>query len=161
MAAPTDDLSPQQIIDLLGLEPLPEEGGMWTTSWREEGTISAIYFLVRPGDFSALHRLSMTELWHHYAGAPVQMLLLAADGGIERPVLGTDLAAGQRPFVAVPAGVWMGAATEGEWSLLGTSMSPPYEHGHFELGHRADLVASHPAAAAEIEALTRDPETDR
>ncbi len=33
-------------------------------------------YRMRPGDFSALHRLGGPELWHHYAGASVQMLLL-------------------------------------------------------------------------------------
>lgn len=150
------DIAPEEIIAHLGLEPLPLEGGHWTTAWRDEAT-SSIYFLVRPDDFSALHALTVTELWHHYLGDPVQMLLLGPGGAIDRTVLGSDLAAGQRPLVAVPAGVWMGAATTGSWSLVGTTMSPPYEDDFFTLGDRERLQASHPAATAEIEALTRTP----
>ena len=114
-----------EVARLLGLAPMPIEGGRWTQTWRDEHG-SAIYFLMQPGDFSAMHRLDGPELWHHYAGAAVQMLLLDQDGQVNRPVLGDDLSAGQRPFVAVPAGVWMGARTTGDWSLVGTTMAPPF-----------------------------------
>lgn len=143
-----------EAIARLGLEPLPTEGGQWSVAWRDD-SISSIYFLVRPNDFSAMHSLTVTELWHHYAGAPATMLLLGADGSIERPVLGPDLAAGQRPMVGVSPGVWMGAATMGAWSLLGTTMAPPYQDEFFTLARRDALLASHPDAADAIESLTR------
>ena len=143
-----------EVAKLLGLEPLPLEGGLWAQLWRDEhGT--AIYFLMQPGDFSAMHRLDSPELWHHYAGAPVDMLLLEADGAVRRPVLGDGLGEGQRPFVAVPAGVWMGAATLGEWSLVGTTMAPPFHQEGFELGRLEDLVDQYPAAAADIVRFVR------
>ncbi|MEL6982579.1 MAG: cupin domain-containing protein [Actinomycetota bacterium] len=150
----TDPTTAADIIERLGLQPLPMEGGQWAVSWRNEH-VSAIHFLLQPGDFSALHALAATELWHHHDGAPVQMVLLGPGGSVERPVLGSDLAAGHRPMVGVEPGVWMGASTLGEWSLLSTSVTPPYEDHHFTLGGRDQLLASHPDAAADIEALTR------
>lgn len=148
------DLGAADIVELLGLEPLPEEGGMFRQVWRSaHGT--AIYFLLRPGDFSAIHRLTGPELWHHYTGAPVRMLLLRPDGEVERPRLGTDLAAGERPMVAVEPEVWMGAETEGEWSLLGMTMAPPYDPAGFELGERERLISLYPDAAPDIHRLTR------
>jgi predicted cupin superfamily sugar epimerase len=154
------------IIEHLGLVPLPDEGGLWAQSWRDQHS-SAIYFLLRPGDFSALHRLRHVELWHFYAGAPVQLLLLnpdasgGADAGqaVTRPQLGMDLLADQRPCQPVPAGVWMGANTMGEWSLVGTTVAPPYEPAIFELGSRSVLARQFPEARAEIEALTRAAES--
>lgn len=143
-----------EIVDLLGLEPLPEEGGMFRQVWRSaHGT--AIYFLLRPGDFSAMHRLTGPELWHHYAGAPVRMLLLLPDGGVDRPRLGSDLMAGERPLVAVEPEIWMGAETEGEWSLLGMTMAPAYDPEGFELGNRGRLIFDYPDAADDIRRLTR------
>ena len=139
---------------LLGLEPLEIEGGMWTPAWRDEWS-SAIYYLMRPGDFSALHRLGGTELWHHYAGAPVEMLLLEPGGTVRRPILGDDLARGQRPMVAVPAGVWMAAATTGDWSLTGATLAPPYDPDGFELGDAAELIEAYPEAAADIARFVR------
>ena len=142
------------MIELLGLEPLAGEGGQWAQTWRDEHS-SAIYFLLRPGDFSALHRLGGVELWHHYAGAAVEMLLLGPDGMVLRPRLGADMAAGERPVIAVGAGTWMAAGTCGEWSLVGTTMAPPFDEASFELGDRAALLAEFPDAAADIRRFTR------
>lgn len=143
-----------EVIALLRLSPLPVEGGMWARIWRDEHG-SGIYYLLRPDDFSALHRLDAPELWHHYAGDPVKMLLLDAEGGVQDPVLGDDLGARQRPCVAVPAGVWMGARTLGDWSLVGATMAPPYREEGFELGETADLIRRYPAAADRISRYVR------
>lgn len=144
-----------EVIALLGLSPLSVEGGMWARTWRDEYG-SAIYYLLRPGDFSALHRLDAPELWHHYSGDPVRMLLLDAEGGVQEPVLGDNLVAGERPCVAVAAGVWMGARTLGEWSLVGATMAPPYREEGFELGEVSDLMRRYPAAAHRIPQYVRD-----
>jgi len=58
-------------------------------------------------------------------------------------------------LVPVRAGVWMGAETTGQWTLLGTTMAPPFELEQFELGSRSRLVEQYPAAAVSIERLTR------
>ena len=147
-------MNADEVIELLGLEPLAGEGGMLAPTWRDEQS-SAIYYLMRPGDFSALHRLTGPELWHHYAGAPVEMLLLEPDGTVRRPMLGDDLAHGQRPMVAVPAGVWMAGVTTGDWSLIGATLAPPYDEDGFELGDPAELTEAYPEAAADIARFTR------
>ena len=144
-----------EVAELLGLAPLPSEGGMWARTWRDENG-SAIYYLMQPDDFSALHRLDGPELWHHYAGDPVEMLLLEPDGGVRRPLLGDDLAAGERPFVAVPGGVWMGAGTTGDWSLVGATMAPPYREEGFELGCFAELADLYPDATDLIARYVRE-----
>lgn len=147
------------MIELLALEPLAGEGGQWAQTWRD-GHSSAIYFLLRPDDFSALHRLGGVELWHHYAGAAVEMLLLEPDGTVQRPLLGDDLAAGERPVIAVETGRWMAAGTCGAWSLVGTTMAPPFDGASFELGDRAALSAAHPEAAEDIARFTREDAAD-
>ncbi len=149
------DLDPNVIIEVLDLGPLPDEGGMFRQVWAtEHGT--AIWFLLRPGDFSALHRLDRPEIWHHYAGAPVDLVLLHPDGSDESLVLGPDLVAGALPMRIVEAGVWMGADTTGAWSLLGTTMAPPFDLAGFELGERAALAEAYPSRRADIIRLTRE-----
>lgn len=152
--SPAAELEPATIIELLELEPLPEEGGRWKLAWIDE-RCGAIYYLMQPGDFSAMHRLTGPELWHFYAGSPVEMVLLDPDGSVRRPTLGPDLVAGERPLQPVATGVWMGASTTGAWTLVGTTMAPPYDPAGFELGDRDELVAAYPAAADAIVALTR------
>ncbi|MEX0666792.1 MAG: cupin domain-containing protein, partial [Acidimicrobiia bacterium] len=125
-------MTADDVISFLGLEPLPDEGGMFGRHYADPHS-TAIYFLVRPGDFSALHRLSGPEVYHFYAGAPLRMVLLYPDGRIERPVLGSDLAAGERPALAVGSGVWQGSMTTGDWSLVGATMAPGFKEEMFEL----------------------------
>lgn len=147
-------MNADEVIAVLGLEPLPSEGGMWTRIWLDDHG-SAIYFLMRPGDFSAMHRLDAPEIWHHYLGAPAGMLLLHPDGSVDQPLLGKDLQVGQRPCQTVPAGVWMGASTMGDWSLVGATMAPAWHPDRFELGDRTQLISQYPQAAPRIESLTR------
>ncbi|MDQ7807107.1 cupin domain-containing protein [Amycolatopsis sp. A133] len=140
---------PSDFVTHLGLEPLPVEGGRWAQSWRAEAG-SAIYYLLVAPERSAPHRLDRTEVWVHHAGAPVAMLLLHPDGSVERPVLGTDVAAGERPQVVVPAGTWQAAVTRGSWSLLGTVVVPPYTDDCVEFAAAAELALEYPEAAADL-----------
>ncbi|GAA5142826.1 cupin domain-containing protein [Pseudonocardia adelaidensis] len=144
----------ERVAELLGLEPLPGEGGLFRRTHLDAHS-SAIYYLLLAPDFSAVHRLTATETYHWYAGSPLRLLLLGGDGQVSEPVLGPDLAAGQRPQVVVPAGTWQGSSPAGEWALVGTTTAPPFEWAGFELGDRAALTARYPDAAHRIAELTR------
>lgn len=154
-----------EIIALLKLEPLPGEGGFFRQTYasavvlpggRAAGT--AIYFLITPDGFSALHTLATEEVWHFYAGDPVEHLRLgpAARTGV-KTLLGPDLALGRRPQLVVPARACQGArlAAGGRWALCGCTMSPGWAAQEFALAGRAALLAQFPAWAADIHALTR------
>jgi len=157
----------EDIIATLGLSPLPREGGFFAPTFlsttcdvtgRPAG--SAIYYLLAPGHFSALHRLKTEELWHFYAGGPVEMLQLKAEGRGELIRLGSDLLAGERPQVPVPAGIWQGArlapaATGPGFALLGCTLTPGWDERDFELGDRQNLTGRYPAWTDMICALTR------
>jgi len=140
---------PSDFVTHLGLQPLPVEGGRWAQSWRSADG-SAIYYLLVAPELSAPHRLDRVEVWVHHAGAPAAMLLLHPDGSVERPVLGTDVAAGERPQVVVPAGTWQATVTLGSWSLLGTVVVPPYTDDCIEFESAAELARRYPEAAADL-----------
>jgi predicted cupin superfamily sugar epimerase len=140
---------PSDFVTHLGLEPLPVEGGQWAQSWRSADG-SAIYYLLVAPERSAPHRLDRVEVYAHHAGAPAQMLLLHADGSVERPVLGTGVAAGERPQVVVPAGTWQATVTLGAWSLLGTVVVPPYTDDCVDFASGAELALRYPEAAADL-----------
>jgi predicted cupin superfamily sugar epimerase len=146
---------PRRICEELGLRPLPVEGGWFGESWRDE-RCSAIYYLLAAPEFSALHRLAHLEIYAHHAGAATRMLLLYPDGRVSRPVLGSDLAAGQRPQIVVPAGVWQASQTLGAWSLVGTVVVPPYTDDIVEFGRADELVADYSDHAALIRPLCRE-----
>lgn len=156
---------------LLGLAPLEPEGGWFAETYRARETIpggalganrpgprslaTAIYYLLTPGTFSAMHRVRSDEVFHFYLGDPVEMLQLPPGGTGSVHVLGTDLAAGMRPQVLVPRGVWQGArlVPGGAYALLGTTVSPGFEFADFEVGERAALIGAFPAFAERITAL--------
>lgn len=154
MSDSSNELDADSIKRLLGLEPLADEGGWWSQVWYDKRS-SAIYYLLTPDDFSALHRLPGPEVYHHYAGAPVELVTLAEGAGLHKRILGPDLAAGQRPALVVEGGQWQGSRTTGVWSLVGTTMAPRFEVDDFELGDRAELTGWFPDAAELITDLTR------
>jgi hypothetical protein len=162
----------EEIRQLLGLQPLAPEGGWFAETYRSRAFIAggptgetapralatAILYLLEPGTFSALHRLSSDEVWHFHLGGAVELLVLESGTAGRVVRLGPDLAAGERPQALVPAGCWQAArlAAGGAWALLGTTMSPGFEPEDFELGRRAELTEGWPAHATLIEALTRE-----
>ena len=127
-----------EIIELLDLQPHPE-GGMYAETWRADATAgaratgTAIYFLLRAGERSHWHRVDAAEIWHHYAGDPLELLVSADGRTISTHTVGTDLASGARPQVVVPAHAWQAATTTGAWTLVGCTVSPGFEFGGFEL----------------------------
>lgn len=166
-------LTPDRIIELLGLVPLPIEGGFYRQTYRADERMGAhtlparygkakhfggaIYYLLYGEHFSALHRLLSDEVYHFYLGDAVEMLLLYPDGKSEVVFLGTDIEAGQQLQCLVPRGVWQGSriTVGGNFALLGTTMAPAYDQEDFELGERAALCEQYPERAELIRALTR------
>jgi predicted cupin superfamily sugar epimerase len=130
-------LTADEIIELLELIPHPE-GGFYRETWRDtppdggRGAGTAIYFLLRAGDQHRWHNVDATEIWHHYAGAPLE--LRTSDGGaVQVELLGPDLAAGQRPQRTVPPGAWQRARTLGAFTLVGCTVSPAFAFEGFTL----------------------------
>ena len=166
-------MTPDDIRQLLRLEPLRVEGGFFRETYRSRWMVSeeylpegmrgsrsigtAIYFLLTPDTFSALHRMPGTEIFHFYLGDPVIMLQLHADGSWQTITLGSDLGAGQRPQVVVRGHAWQGSrlAPGGSWALMGTTMSPGFDYKDFELGVREQLIAQYPDLAEMIRQYTR------
>jgi predicted cupin superfamily sugar epimerase len=140
------------VIALLDLRPLPVEGGHFVQGHRS-ADLSTIYYLLRAGEFSAVHRLANTEVYAHHAGAPLRMLLLHPDGAATTPVLGPDLAAGHRPQLVVPAGVWQASEPTGDWTLVTTVVVPPYTDDVVEFGKAGALAAEYPSHGAAIRRL--------
>ncbi|CAM3464447.1 cupin domain-containing protein [Kibdelosporangium persicum] len=146
-------MTPEEIIKVLDLRPLPVEGGLYKENLNGHPNASAIYYMLVAPQVSRLHKLDHIEIYSYHAGAAARLLLLHPDGRVDRPVLGMDLAAGERPQVIVPAGTWQATETLGEWSLLGTVMSPPYHEDGVTFAEAGPLAAAYPAAAEDISRL--------
>jgi predicted cupin superfamily sugar epimerase len=167
-------LTAQDIIDRLQLVPLTIEGGFFRETYRSAVSVSAsalpgqyggdrnvstaIYYLLTPDTFSAIHRVKSDEVFHFYAGDPVEMLQLEADGRGRTVTIGNDLAAGHMPQLVVPGGLWQGCRLipGGRWALLGCTVAPGFDYADFTAANRAELLAQYPDHAKLITALTNE-----
>lgn len=137
---PDLDLEAGEIIRRLGLQPHPE-GGYFLETWRDpdaadgtRGHGTAIYFLLTRGVTSRWHRVDAAEIWHHYAGAPLELLIGRNDPVADEAItLGPDLARDQRPQGIVPAHSWQSARSLGAWTLVGCTVSPAFRFEGFEM----------------------------
>jgi predicted cupin superfamily sugar epimerase len=166
-------LTADKVKSLLNLKPHPEEGGFFKETYRSPYTLSkdmlpdeyeerrslatAIYYLLTPETFSALHRLPTDELFHFYLGDPVEMLHLLPDGSGRIITLGQDITNGMQLQAVVMKGVWQGSrlCAGGQFALLGTTMSPGFESFDYEPGQRERLIADYPQFENLIKVLTR------
>jgi uncharacterized protein len=164
-------LSAAQVMELLGLKPHPTCGFVAET-YRSVRQIPAsalppdyagsrplggvLYFLITPQAPVRLHRIRSDQMYHHYLGDPLEVLLLYPGGQSEVRVVGSDLAAGMRPQLLIPGGTFhAGRVRSGSgYALLGTSVWARAEPADVEMGDPAKLTAAFPAARAEIAAFT-------
>lgn len=161
----------RELIDSLGLVPHPERG-YYVETYRASLTLgdlprphsgaraasTAIYFLIaREQPTTYLHRLLSDEMFHFYEGGPLDVLLLGPTGPGELRRLGTDVAAGERPQLLIPAGTWFAAelAEAAPHCLFGCTVAPGFEFADFELAEGPELAGRYPAHAARIARMTR------
>jgi len=160
-----------ELIEILGLTDHPEGGfyretfrspltlrGLpWLAAPAERSASTAIYFLLPAGRFSAFHRVMADEVWHHYAGDPIELHTLDRSHGHHAVRLGRDFKAGERPQHVVPAGVYQAAAPVGErYSLCGCTVAPGFDFADFAMPSRSALVQELAEHRALIERFTRD-----
>lgn len=141
-------ISAQDVRDTLNLVALANEGGWWAQTHLDSES-SAIYYLLEAGEHSKLHRLHSREIYHYHAGAPLDLLVIRPDEKPNRVLVGADIANGHRPQFVVPAGSWQGSTSTGEWTLIGTTMAPPFSAAgcQFATGDEIEQLA---AAHAEL-----------
>jgi predicted cupin superfamily sugar epimerase len=171
-----NNVTADQLIQKLGLVPLPEEGGFYKETYRSsneqvsarsfgipsEGTrvaSTAILYLVTPDSFSALHKVASDEIFHFYSGDPVEMIQIDEAGSLKKFVIGSDIMNGQSPQIVVPRGVWQGLRLKkgGKWALMGTTVAPGFEFEDFEIGEQNKLINQFPQHESDIKQFTREP----
>ncbi len=128
----------QFIIRTLGMAPHPE-GGWYVETFRaaaQPGTrsaVTAIYFLLEEDQRSHWHRVDASEIWLWHAGSPLRLHLSPDGRETETILLGSAIAAGQRPQAVVPEAVWQSAESMGAWSLVSCIVAPAFEFAGFTL----------------------------
>jgi predicted cupin superfamily sugar epimerase len=109
------DARAKELIRRLNLQVLPKESGYLGIVGRsaQMGTVGGqqlavqsqnYYMLTRDRPINYLHWLAPDDTQILIEGGPVDYFIFHPNGRAEKVTLGTDLAGGQRPIVAVPGG---------------------------------------------------------
>lgn len=157
-----------ELIRRFDLKPHPE-GGFFNETYRSEARVTraeesaqtrsastAIYYLLCDGAHSAWHRIKSDEVWHFYAGEPLNVHVLGETGELITHKLGNALQHRDAVFQAVvQAGLWFAAecADPAGLALVGCTVAPGFEFSEFELADVDALKAQHPQHALLIERL--------
>ena len=167
-------LTAEDIIQLLGLKPHPKEGGYFKEIYRSDETIplsclpkrytadksfsTAIYYLLTPETFSAIHKLDTDEIFHFYLGDPVTLLQLLPNGSSQQLTLGSNIAKGEHLQLVVEKDVWQGSFLNegGQFALLGTTVAPGFDFSGYTHGDREELIQKYPNEKDLITRLTRN-----
>jgi hypothetical protein len=113
---------------------------------------SVLYFMVTESAQIVLHRVRSDQMYHHYLGDPIEVLLLYPDGNGEVLTVGPFLETGMRPQLFIPGGTFHMSrlyrppepqALAG-YALLGTSEWPAVDLSDVELGIPDKLMEAYP-----------------
>ena len=117
---------------------------------------SALYFLVSPEAQIVMHRIRSDQLYHHYLGDPLEVLMLFPDGTGAVAAVGSDLAAGKRPQLFIPGGTFHTSrlASEASFALLASTEWPGVEPADVEQGDIEELIMAYPDFREQIRAFT-------
>lgn len=158
-------------IEKLHLAPHPE-GGFYIETYRSEDHFpeealpdrysgpraagTAIYYLLRAGDVSRLHHICSDEIWHFYAGDPLQLAHFPQQGSSRIVELSACGRSGSMPQCMIPGGDSFGAyvGEGGAYSLLGCTVAPGFEFVDFAWSDTDRLIESFPADEALIRRLS-------
>ena len=150
----------RRIINKFNLKPHPE-GGFFGAGFRSteflrsdclpnryktpRNLYSSIYFMVTPEHHSCFHRLKTDEIWHFYAGDPMDLHLIWEQGRYTKVSLSNELE-NEKFQTLVKRNTWMAASSAGSkgYSLVGCTLSPGFEYTDFELADPQTLMEAYP-----------------
>ncbi len=115
-----------------------------------------IYFLLKNGQFSALHRIAAEEHWHFYDGDTLTVYSIDSYGNLNHIKLGRNISKGEVLHAVIPAGIWFGSRCEVKngFSLVGCTVAPGFDFEDFELANQSELCQLYPQHSHLIKELT-------
>ena len=147
-AAPANnDSRVHELIQTLHMHVIPGESGYLGLVGQSTQTIpidghaiaiqsQVYYMLTRDRPVNYLHWLASDDTHILIEGGPVDYFIFHPDGRAERVVLGRDLAAGQRPVVAVPGHCWKALRLHpgASYALMANALSPEWTPDRVKIG---------------------------
>jgi predicted cupin superfamily sugar epimerase len=166
MKTVSDELTAEEIRSLLKLEPHATCGFVRVTFMSKQRIApgglpapfadgrpagSALYFMVTPDAPVWLHRIRNDQLYHHYLGDSIEVMMLHVDGTTERVMVGPDLRAGQLVQLLIPGNTFHTTRVTGRRWFLGASTEwPGVEPADVEIGDVDMLAAKYPQVADDL-----------
>jgi len=159
-------------IEKLHLAPHPE-GGFYRETYRsasaypfghesifagERCWATSIFYLLKQGERSRLHRIHSDELWFYHAGAPLTVYVFPETGKPSHFTLGLEPDKGEVLQETVLAESWFGACLESasaeDYALVSCVVAPGFDFRDFAFANRNELLSKFSHHAAIIERLT-------
>jgi hypothetical protein len=105
--------------------------------------------LTRERPVNYLHWLASDDTHILIEGGPVDYFIFHPDGRAEMRTLGTDVAAGQQPLIAVPGSCWKALRLHpgANYALMANALSPEFTPDRVRIGAGADWVKRYRGAA--------------
>lgn len=135
-------MNAQALIQRLQLRPHPEGGWfreihraterVTTSSRGTRSALTTIYYLLEREQLSRWHVVQSEEIWHFYAGAPLELIVYDPATRLCRPSVLDTPAAEREPVGIVRAGEWQAARSLGDYSLVGCNVGPGFEFEDFQ-----------------------------
>lgn len=154
------DARSRELIAMLHLSVLPLESGYLgligqsaqrvQVDGRSLAVQSQVYYMLtrdRPVNF--LHWLAPDDTHILIEGGPVDYFIFHPDGRAEKLVLGRDVAAGERPVVAVPGGCWKALRLHdgASYALMANALSPEWTPDRVRIGAGEEWLRRYKGAA--------------
>lgn len=119
---------------------------------------TAIYFLLVGEEFSSFHRIKADEVWHFYAGSPLELFMISPEGVLTMVLIGNNPEKGQHFQYTVPAGYWFASRCfdANGFSFVGCTVAPGFDFADFELATGENLVLRFPIHSSLIRSLCRN-----
>ena len=138
-------MNARALIESLQLKPHPEGGwfreihraaaNVTTASGATRSALTTIYYLLERDQLSRWHVVTSEEIWHFYAGAPLELVVYDPITRVCKPTVLDTPAQGREPVGIVRAGEWQAARTlghhSGDYSLVGCNVGPGFEFEDF------------------------------
>jgi len=141
------DARARELIRVLHLSVLPKESGYLgligssaqkiPVNGKPVAVQSQVYYmLTRDRPINYLHWLASDDTHILIEGGPVDYFIFHPDGHVEKITLGRDVAAGQRPVVAVPGGCWKALRLHpgASYALMANALSPEWTADRVKVG---------------------------
>ncbi|NTV98907.1 MAG: cupin domain-containing protein [Chlorobiaceae bacterium] len=159
-------------IERLQLQAHPE-GGYYRETYRSPETLdfsgpgpfsgprcpaTVIYYLLKAGQRSRLHRIRSDEHWFFHDGSALTVYMFPENGDPSAFTLGLSCENGHTLQGTVPAGCWFGASIENpgqeSYALVSCVVAPGFEFSDLTFAPKKELLGKFPEHGTIIEMLT-------